>query len=68
MAWKKPIAFNEEPHATRRAQLAWWQCMPQERLWMRLLGHAIERNVVYARAKKFVILRAMMHIRRLKPL
>ena len=42
--------------------------MPQEPLWMRLLGHAIENNVVYARAKKFVILRAMMHIRRLKPL
>ena len=42
--------------------------MPQEPLWMRLLGHAIKNNVVYARAKKFVILRAMMQIRRLKPL
>lgn len=35
---------------------------------MRLLGHAIEDNLVYARAKKFVILRAMLYIRRLKPL
>lgn len=42
--------------------------MPQEPLWISLLGHAIENNVVYAPGKKFVILRAMMHIRRLKPL